>query len=207
MIVSKAYIDQHLGELVEGGDPKCIQQANYDLRVGDEIYLSEEKLPTRLSHEEPHVLIPPGQFAIVKTLEQVKMPCDMIGLISIRNKYKLQGLVNVSGFHVDPTYSGHLLFAVQNVGPNDIRLEYKAPTFMILWAKIEPSYGGEARKTGYDRIPLDFMAQLGGSSITLAAMRKEIDSLSVTVKVLLGLAGSALIGVFLLLLRATAGGK
>src|SRR5205807_102723 len=104
-------------------DASHIGQVSYDLRVGSEVFLSEKRIPTRLSDESPYVVLPPGQFALVKTYEKVRIPPDLIGLISIRSRFKFQGLINISGFHVDPTYEGNLIFSVQNVGPNDIRLE------------------------------------------------------------------------------------
>ncbi len=105
-------------------DEGAVSEASYDLRVGDEVFLSEKRIPTRLGGSSPFVLLPPGQFALVKTYEEIRIPSELIGFLSIKSKYKFQGLINISGFHVDPTYEGHLIFAVQNVGPNDIRLRY-----------------------------------------------------------------------------------
>ena len=48
--------------------------------------------------------IPPGQFAFLLTEEVVSVPPDALAFISIRAKTKFRGLVNVSGFHVDPGY-------------------------------------------------------------------------------------------------------
>lgn len=159
-----------------------VSQASYDLRVGDEVFLSEKRIPTHLGPEAPYVILPPGQFALVKTYEEISIPRDLIGLLSIRSKYKFQGLINISGFHVDPTYKGHLIFAVQNVGPNDIRLRYLEPVFMLMLAEAE-MYLGPARNAGYNSIQLDQMAQLGGPSVTLTTLKSELDSLSLTLKI------------------------
>jgi dCTP deaminase len=45
-------------------------------------------------------------------------------------KIKQRGLVNVSGFHVDPGYSGKLLFSVYNAGPRSIVLTRGEPVFV-----------------------------------------------------------------------------
>lgn len=177
-------------------DPTHLGQASYDLCVGDEVFLSEKRVPTQLGAESPFVLLPPGQFALVKTHEEIFIPPDLIGLLSIRSKYKFQGLINISGFHVDPTYKGHLIFSVQNVGPNDIRLRYLEPVFMVMWAKLQTPYTGKARKDGYDRIQLDHMAQLGGPSITLTALKRDLDRLSLSLKIY-GALGIALFGIIL----------
>ncbi|PYV18792.1 MAG: hypothetical protein DMG21_03660 [Acidobacteria bacterium] len=123
-------------------DENNFKQACYDLCIGDEVFLSEERIPRRLTESEPYVVLPPGQFALIKTYEQVSVPREYVAFISIRSRYKFQGLINISGFHVDPTYRGHLIYSVQNVGPNDIRLEFKQPAFMIMWARLNSRYGG-----------------------------------------------------------------
>jgi dCTP deaminase len=168
-------------------DASLLKQVSYDLRVGDEVFLSERRVPTRLGQDSPYVLLPPGQFALIKTFEKISIPRDLIGLLSIRSTFKFQGLINISGFHVDPTYRGHLIFSVQNVGPNDIRLEYKHPTFMLMLATLKTKYDGDQRREGHARIPLDFMAQLGGPSVTLATLKRDLDRMSLSVKIYGGL--------------------
>src|SRR5689334_19623689 len=103
----------------ENYEPECVKQVSYDLRLGDEVYLTDQKEPKRLSQQNPYVNLSPGEFALLKTHEVVYVPPEYVGLISVRSSFKFQGLVNISGFHVDPTYRGNLIFAVQNVGPRD----------------------------------------------------------------------------------------
>ena len=203
MFLSKKEILRQFSSLIEEGHECFVQEACYDLCVGDEVYRSEDHLPTTLSDAAPYVILHPGQFALVKTLEIVKVPRENVALISIRFEYKLQGLVNVSGFHVDPTFNGHLIFAVQNVGPNDIRLRYGEPTFMIMWACLREPYvrsASDRKREGYQHIPVTMMAQLGGGGITLSQLKSEVDKLKTEVKLFAGLALAlvmALIGVIL----------
>jgi len=105
-------------------------------------------------------------------------------------------LINISGFHVDPTYTGHLIFAIQNVGPNDIRLRYKEPVFMVMWAKLFSEYVGDARKRGFDKIQLEHMAQLGGPSVTLTGLKKDLDRISLSLKIA-GVLAVSLFGVLM----------
>jgi dCTP deaminase len=186
MFLSKPDILDRRSELfpiADHFDASHLGQVSYDLRVGSEVFLSEKRIPTRLSDESPYVVLPPGQFALVKTYERVRIPPDLIGLISIRSRFKFQGLINISGFHVDPTYEGNLIFSVQNVGPNDIRLEYKGAVFMLMLAELKTKYDGAPRPPGYDRIQLEQMAQLGGPSVTLTTLKRNLDSLSLTLKI------------------------
>lgn len=183
-------------------DPDCAKYAAYDLRVGDEVFLSEQRIPIRLDEKDnPFVILPPGQFALIKTYEQVSVPEDFVAFLSIKSAFKFQGLINISGFHVDPTYVGNLIYAVQNVGPNDIRLRFMDPVFMIMWARLDPPYKGERRNKGYDKIPLEMMAQLGGSSVTLLSLQKKVEELSTKVTIYGGFAVAAALTVLALVLR------
>src|SRR5687768_8877833 len=112
MFLSGDEIRKSLKQFVPGGgEEEFVKQVSYDLRVGDEVYLSEDRLPTKLSDGSPYVILAPGQFALIKTLEQIHVSREHVAFLSIRSRLKFQGLINVSGFHVDPTYMGHLIFA------------------------------------------------------------------------------------------------
>ena len=178
-----------------------LKEACYDLCIGDEVFLSEKRVPNRLSERDPYVILPPGQFALIKTYERIRVPREYVALISIRSKLKFQGLINISGFHVDPTYEGHLIFSVQNVGPNDIRLRFRAPAFMIMWSRLSMPYKeDEIRPPGYDRITLDMMAQLGGPSVTLVSLQKRVEELSLSLKIYGGFGIAAFLTVLGLIL-------
>jgi dCTP deaminase len=162
--------------LIDNFNDDEVQQASYDLRLGDEVYIVGKHTPEKLSKKQPYISLAPGQFALLTCLETLSMPDTHMAFITIRSTFKFQGLVNISGFHVDPTYKGKLLFAVQNVGPADIRLKYEEPTFTIFFAAVE-GFVGKPRKPGIKGIDLDRVQLLGGSSVTVSKLKKEIDQL------------------------------
>src|SRR5713101_5938324 len=82
-------------------DSSRTQQSSYDLRLGKEAYLVGADAPVFLNDDQQYLTIPPGQFAILTCYEKVNIPKNMMGLIALRNRLKMQGLVNISGFHVD----------------------------------------------------------------------------------------------------------
>ncbi len=187
MFLARSEIEQLVAKekLIEKNYKKeCLRQSSYDLRLGSEVYLVGKDVPDKLSEHSPYVSIPPGQFAILTCYEEIRMPRDHMGFIALRSSYKFQGLVNISGFHVDPTHVGTLLFAVQNVGPSDIRLKYQEPTFTIFFAEVkgdigltrseEPQTEFKPRLTG---IRLQHVQLLGGSSITISKLQKDIEQL------------------------------
>ena len=182
-----------------------LKAANLDLRVGNEVYISGANAPTALSDVQPYVVLEPGQFALVTTFEKIKMPYDLIGLISIRSRFKMKGLVNISGFHVDPNFEGPLIFAVQNVGPNNISLRYKDEAFMLMLAEVKspekPTTEELNERKGPPRITLDQMAQLGGATVTIDKLRGQIRSLEVQLKIYGALIIAVLAGILIELLR------
>lgn len=72
---------------------------------------------------------PPGQFAFILAEETVRVPPSAMAFISMRATFKMKGLVNVSGFHVDPGWNGPLIFAVHNAGPGPVHLQRGLPLF------------------------------------------------------------------------------
>ncbi len=81
--------------------------------------------------------IPPGQLAILITEETIKVPTDLLAFISIKASIKFKGLVNVSGFHVDPGFNGKLKFSVYNAGSEGLVLERGQPAFSIWFATFD----------------------------------------------------------------------
>jgi dCTP deaminase len=157
---------------------KCVGQSSYDLRLGEDTYVVGKKAPRKLTNDDPYLVLKPGQFAILACYEKILLPREIMGFITLRNRYKMQGLVNVSGFHVDPTFQEQLVFAVQNVGATEIRLKYMEPTFTIFFAKVERNTDCDVKEaTRRLGITLEDIAQLGGSTITLGKLKEEMDQL------------------------------
>src|SRR5258707_15867850 len=99
--------------LVTDFDDGRVDCAAYTLRMGRQYYLtaSEETVDTNKVEQlkdGESLAIPSGQFAVLLTEETVTIPSDVIAFISIKSGLKSRGLVNVSGFHVDPGFSAPL---------------------------------------------------------------------------------------------------
>lgn len=173
----------------EGANTK---QASYDLRLGAEWFLVGDDSPRTLSLEEPYLCLHPGQFALLTTFERITMPNELIGFISVRTQYKLQGLVNISGFHIDPSFEGTLQFAVQNLSSSDIRLKFKEATFTAFFCSLEPGDIGKYREPDGDGIRLKHVQMFGGNSVTIASLHKDVDKLRTLLTIYGGIAVAAL---------------
>ena len=126
--------------------------AALDLRLGSFYYLSGDKAP-RHAKDDSVIKINPGQFGLLTTYEIFHMPKDLLAFISMRFSDKAKGLINVSGFQVDPGYDGLFIFSVYNAGPRPVNLKYKSRTFTILFTPISEPV--QNVKHGFHDIPID----------------------------------------------------
>ena len=127
-------------------DSKRVKQAAYELSLGGEVYCTDNKneTPESLNNERKNITISPGQFCLLLTDEVVNVPKNKLAFISIKASEKLKGLINVSGFHVDPGYIGKLLFSVYNASPSKITLQYKEQYFLIWFADLKSELNSDA---------------------------------------------------------------
>jgi dCTP deaminase len=144
MFWSGETLKDRLDGLIEPFAPSRIDCASYTLSIGPEIYISPNDQVTnpttitvRKLAQGENFTIPPGQFAFLLTEEIVSVPDDALAFISIRAKTKFRGLINVSGFHVDPGFYGQLTFAVFNAGPVPVHLQRGQPIFLIWYGNLD----------------------------------------------------------------------
>ena len=172
-----------LSELIDKPDPDCIDCAAYTLKVGPDYYVT----PTDRSSNPKSVslktlkpgeafAIPPGQFGYVLTEEVVTVPRGALAFISIRARVKWRGLINVSGFHVDPGFSGRLTFAVFNAGPVSVHLRQGDPTFLIWFADLdrESEKDSKAAKQSLTRMDLSVLNQVAGEVYSIQGLADRI---------------------------------
>lgn len=153
---------------------KRVEEAAYALSLGSECYRTDnkERKIEILDEKSRTVEINPGQFTLLMTDEYVCIPKHKLAFISIKAKQKLKGLINVSGFHVDPGFEGKLLFSVYNAGPSTITLETKKPYFLIWFANLESEaingdeYTDKNHHQGQKNIPLDYVDVLKQGDLT-----------------------------------------
>ena len=158
-----------------------LDHASYRLRVGSEVYVSptgeaddpRNKPKSQLAIGQGFT-IPAGQFGFILTEERVTVPISAIAFISMRAGYKFRGLVNVSGFHVDPNYEGRLLFSVFNAGPEPVHLSRGEPCFLIWYADLDKP-AKVKKKSGFESIPSELIGPLAGGLQSFARLQSKID--------------------------------
>lgn len=161
---------------------KNIDCAAYTLTVGNELYITPSK-DSKPKHRTKRTLkdresfyIPSGQFAFLMTAEVVKVPTNALAFISFKARIKFKGLVNVSGFHVDPGFNDRLVFSVYNAGPGPIHLTQGQHLFLIWYADLDTD-STKVKPSGNPKLDLtELINGLSGELHTLAGLDERVKS-------------------------------
>lgn len=159
-----------------------IDHSSYRMALGSEYFITpdhdvkrRESIKKTLSAPYEggfagQVSIPPGQFAFLLTEESLEMPDSAMGFISMRAGFKMNGLINVSGFHVDPGFRGQLVFAVYNAGPAPVNLARGEPIFLLWFADLDESASETFSRKNKDpqrEIPNDLISKINHPILSL----------------------------------------
>jgi deoxycytidine triphosphate deaminase len=120
----------------------------YDLSVGEQAYSIREDKEIDVA-KEGYVTIQPGETVLILTREFIGLPQNITGLIEMRARLVLQGVV-ASATKADPTWYGRLAIAVANHSKGVITLRYKEPFCSLVLMKLDKPCKKVLTK---DRIP------------------------------------------------------
>lgn len=166
-------------------DDGRLKAASYNIKMGPEAYVTpvSDTDPKSIRKLKPGEAfrIPPGQFAFLLTHEAVRVPPDAIALVALRaRELQFKGLINVSGFHIDPGYDGRLVLAVYNAGPSEVHLRAGQSLFEIFFAdldtKTERPYGSGKSKSPLFHIEPEAISAIAGEFETLKGLKNKIEA-------------------------------
>lgn len=188
-------------QIIDPPDPAKIDCSAYTLTLGPEYFISPDHsappsaiVKRRLKPASKEqvggetkdvpgetVSIPPGQFAYLQTEEVIRIPKNAMGLISLKFGVKGPGLINVSGFHVDPGYYGRLIFSVYNAGSQPARLHRQQDVF-LLWMTDLDRESAKVKKAAdtpaNDTISEDMIAKVDRPIHSLQGLSDRLDRLN-----------------------------
>jgi dCTP deaminase len=162
-------------------------KASYDLHLGDEVAKSTNSKPFSLARNNGIIEINPGEFALLHTYEKIRVPNNLIGFISLRFSVKKKGLINISGFHVDPGFEDYLVFSVYNAGSRPICLRYKEPIFMISYATLSGETEKYTGRTPGNHFISDDIESLKGPALTVIDLDRRLERAENQLRLLIGL--------------------
>jgi dCTP deaminase len=187
--------------IIDGFDEGQIDCSAYTLRMGAEAYVTPShgfdlrknkkkklKAPEEVKAFErlirtrgDTVVIPPGQFAFLLTEEVIQIPSNAMGFISLKSGIKFKGLINVSGFHVDPGFKGNLIYSVFNAGPSPIHIARGQDLFLLWLADLVGPHEDRFTKSGSPaqlEIPAKLISEVARETHSLQALSDRVEGLS-----------------------------
>jgi len=177
---SSQTLTSRLPTLIDPFDSTQIAQSSYTLAIGNEIFITKDYRDNNSGHtkkilsQNEAFTIPAGQFAFLLTKEKIEIPDDTIAFISMKASFKYKGLINISGFHVDPGFKGKLLFSVYNAGPSPIHLRHDQPCFLIWFSSLDHPDSNARTGQGFSEIPMNVLNQMSTDEIySLQYLTKE----------------------------------
>jgi dCTP deaminase/dUTP pyrophosphatase len=154
MILGKEEILRLIREnkLLENCVEDFVEGAGYDLRVGrfydasGSTYIArdERRLPEVKEIPEEILLLKPGQYVLMETMERVNMPEDLIARVLNRSSLFRCGASTFNAL-VDPGYRGTLTFGLKNISDHEFSIQKGARVAQIVFEEVKgaaESYSG-----------------------------------------------------------------
>lgn len=117
-------------------DPREVQP-----RKGE--WIHEAKRVSQQKHERfelpfgTRLLLHPGALALVPTLEWVKVPSDLMGMVTARSTWAREGLSIATATLIEPNYEGIVTLELANLGHIPIALYPGLEIAQIAFAQVE----------------------------------------------------------------------
>ena len=177
---------------IDGFSEEALQPASYNFRLGDEAITSSlrEKIdPSRRGL----LIIPAGDFALVKTFERITLSSRVAGHIGLRSHYAKRGLDILAGPQIDPGFDGYLVVGLTNLSPRDITIGYKTEFCTVEFYEfsdpVSKPYSGEYQgQMGITGPDLEALVESQGMTFgevirSLGALSASVNDLSRWVKI------------------------
>lgn len=166
------------GNIISDYNEDSIKSNHYELTLGQS-YCSTTTNSKVLQAKDNQIVIEPGEFYFLESSEILKIPDNLMAFISIKSKVKFKGLINISGFHVDPNFQGKLVFSVLNVGTSPINLTTKEPLFQIWFAELTSGTNYHGHHQNLAGVNGDFLNKymISNNNAYPADLQKQINKL------------------------------
>ena len=180
-----------------------LQPASYDLRVGKRALISGVENEIDLEDKRSFTL-KAGNFALITSLEKLKLSNDIVGHIGMKSYYIRKGLILLAGLQIDPGWDGYLVLGMYNASPRSITLDYQGTIctvdFYNLSVPAEQCFmTGEEQKMGLiPKIDKDYLRTL--ETQTLSDMSESVRQLSTNVSTLTTITYKVVIPILLIIL-------
>lgn len=187
--------------VIDPYDDALVQPASIDLRLGSKFLVFKRTQHPFIDVRQPvdHItekveideaipfILHPGEFALAVTLEEVRLPNDIVGRLDGKSSLGRLGLVvhSTAGF-VDPGWQGHLTLELSNLANLPISLYFGMKvsqlSFMELTSPAEQPYGSKSLGSKYQGqsgpMPSQFYRNYGSDAAPRSSGRKRTINVS-----------------------------
>ena len=112
-------------QLISPFETGLLQGASYDMRLGKQ-YVKDGQSHS-LEHGRRSIELAPGEFALISTLEILKLPLNIVGRNGLMSPWARRGLVSIFSPQIDPGFEGVLFVPVFNAGDSPISITHEEP--------------------------------------------------------------------------------
>jgi dCTP deaminase len=153
-------------------EKSLLQPASYDMRIGKNAATVPKNGDPRVDLEAERVLLVPGYApAQVFTLEEIKLPLNMVGHFGMMSSLARRGLYASVGIQVDPGFEGPLSVSLMNLTPNPVALNYGDPFVTLEIERLavpasEPYSGKYQRRKNFTAQELESVLGYKGHALT-----------------------------------------
>jgi len=132
--------------LVENFLQESIQGSGVDFRIGELFEVSSSAFLGENKRELPELkpvksknnafVLKPNKYYLLKTVERVNMPDDLIAFILNRSSLFRCG-ASIRSAVIDPGYRGELTLGIKNESSFEVKIEKGARVAQVVFAKVE----------------------------------------------------------------------
>lgn len=98
------------------------------------------------------VSVASGDFVVIESLQRIKVPRNMFGLIHGKGRALFRGVMVAPG-KIDPSFSGHLRIYIFNAGRAEVAIAAGEVIASIVFQIVEATYQGMEVGEGFPAIP------------------------------------------------------
>lgn len=134
-MLSSSHIDYYVQKygIIENYEKACLGSASYHMRVGENVLTWSEvekvefvlgKTEDRNRNIRTSVTLRPNSLTFLTTIEEFKLPKDIIARFNLKSKWVHLGLLLGTGPIVDPQLHARLLIPVHNFSNQPVTMNY-----------------------------------------------------------------------------------
>jgi deoxycytidine triphosphate deaminase len=177
-IISERLIDESTYE------SNCLQDASYNLRLGDEYYIPKsletgrytnvtEDDIKKCSQADDFLRIPGFSSVVFSTEEVLNLKNNVVGRFDLRPMYAMKGLVLQVGTQVEPRYHGRLFGLLLNFSCEEVIIRRKDTLLTIEFSYLYGDVADNTQRKEYN-ILFDFIKNRTPVKGTLETYLKKI---------------------------------